>query len=72
LQRVALGLWLISFFGVASGQFVWVRYAPTFTDDLYGVAFPTLAHGFVCGTRRLLKETLDGGRTCDTAVVWAC
>jgi len=63
MLRFVLGVWFISCVGVASAQFVWVQYAPTFTDDLYGVAFPTPTHGFVCGTRLLLKETLDGGQT---------
>ncbi|GBC92431.1 Ycf48-like protein [bacterium HR15] len=48
---------------IASAQYVWIQHAPTFVEDLYGVAFPTPSHGFVCGTRLLLMETFDGGQT---------
>ncbi len=66
--RRAVACWytaigLLSLFSLAPAQFVWLQHAPTFTDDLYGVAFPTPTHGFVVGTRALLKETRDGGQS---------
>ncbi len=53
----------MSFSSLTSAQFVWIQHAPSFTDHLNGVAFLTPMHGFVVGTRAMLKETRDGGRT---------
>jgi photosystem II stability/assembly factor-like uncharacterized protein len=62
-RAAACWLGVLSLVSLSSAQFVWIQHAPTFTDDLYGVAFPTPTHGFVVGTRLLLKETRDGGQS---------